>query len=130
MSSMTGRVLYPFAGPNSAWKFQTSIWQKHLSIRRPPPGRSPSGDRRLYGDGLAADSRMVRGLMNGGLPPGRVAETVARALTSRRPRTRYLVGADARAMALASRLLPDSVRDMLVARVMKLPSSGRDDGDV
>lgn len=158
MGSMTGRVSVPFAGPYSASKsalaaltdslrvelrpwnipvsliepgnVQTSIWEKHLSYVDRLLADLPEGERRLYANGLAADSRMVRGLMKGGLPPKRVAEAVARALTSRRPRARYPVGADARVMALASRLLPDSVRDVLVARVMKLPSSGGDDGDM
>jgi hypothetical protein len=51
-----------------------------------------------------------------GAPPEKVAKVVVHALTARRPRTRYLVGADARTMATLKRVLPDRVRDRLVAR--------------
>ena len=53
-----------------------------------------------------------------GIPPEKVADAVDHALTASRPRTRYLVGADARGQALLSRLLPDRVVDRIVARAM------------
>jgi hypothetical protein len=53
-----------------------------------------------------------------GIEPDKVAVAIEHALTSRRPHTRYLVGADARAQALGRRLLPDRAFDRLVARVM------------
>ena len=42
------------------------------------------------------------------------------ALTARRPRTRYLVGADARAQAVIRRI-PDRPRDAMVARMIGVP---------
>ena len=54
-----------------------------------------------------------------GVPPKKVAEVVERALISRRPRARYLVGRDAVAMAAVARFLPDSARDFLVRTVAK-----------
>lgn len=53
-----------------------------------------------------------------GLPPEAVAEVVGKALTARRPRTRYLVGRDAKSQALLARLLPDRAYDPIVARVL------------
>ena len=53
-----------------------------------------------------------------------MAEVVARALTSRRPRARYVVGRDARMAILGRRLLPDRVYDRLLWLRMNLP--GRD----
>jgi hypothetical protein len=38
------------------------------------------------------------------------------ALTARAPRTRYVVGGDARAMVAVRRLLPDRWRDQLIVR--------------
>ena len=39
-------------------------------------------------------------------------------MTAPRPRTRYVVGADARGQLLAARLLPDRAFDAVVARMM------------
>ena len=50
------------------------------------------------------------------IPASAVADVVAHALTSSRPRTRYLVGPDPRVMATLSRLLPDRAMDRLIAR--------------
>ena len=56
-----------------------------------------------------------------GLSPDVVAEVVEHALMAPRPRTRYLVGRDARFRALLGMLLPDRLRDRLVTRALKLP---------
>jgi hypothetical protein len=45
---------------------------------------------------------------------------VAGSLTARRPRTRYLVGRDAKINARIRRLVPDRVFDRLVERQMGL----------
>jgi len=50
--------------------------------------------------------------------PEGVAVKVRQAIESRAPRARYAVGIDARAGALASRLLPDAVLDFLVRRAV------------
>jgi NAD(P)-dependent dehydrogenase (short-subunit alcohol dehydrogenase family) len=60
------------------------------------------------------------GFERGALPADRVAERIEHALLSRRPRTRYLVGSDARALAFLSRIVPTRWRDALVVRVFGL----------
>jgi hypothetical protein len=45
---------------------------------------------------------------------------VERALTAHRPRTRYLVGGDAKLSARMRALLPDKIWDALLARRMGL----------
>ncbi|MEJ2514860.1 MAG: SDR family oxidoreductase [Gammaproteobacteria bacterium] len=50
----------------------------------------------------------------GVLPPEEVAETVAEALESDSPKNRYIVGKDAKSLALL-RKLPDAVRDRLIS---------------
>lgn len=50
----------------------------------------------------------------GGLPPEAVAEVVADALEASRPKNRYLVGSDAKALSLLDRL-PDALRDRAIA---------------
>ena len=60
------------------------------------------------------------GFERSALPADRVAERIEHALLSRRPRTRYLVGSDARALAFLSRILPTRWRDALVVRAFGL----------
>jgi hypothetical protein len=49
----------------------------------------------------------------GGLPPEDVARVVIDALESARPKNRYLVGSDAKSLALLRRL-PDALRDRAI----------------
>jgi NAD(P)-dependent dehydrogenase (short-subunit alcohol dehydrogenase family) len=51
-----------------------------------------------------------------GVEPEEVARAIGRALTERRPRTRYLVGRDARTRVPASKFVPDRVLDRMIAR--------------
>jgi NAD(P)-dependent dehydrogenase (short-subunit alcohol dehydrogenase family) len=51
--------------------------------------------------------------------PEKVAAAIEHALTANRPRTRYLVGPDARAQALLASLLPDRVGDRVIAFLMR-----------
>ncbi len=52
------------------------------------------------------------------IPPERAAAVILRAARARRPRTRYLVGADARVMAGLKWLLPDRWFDAVILRAM------------
>jgi hypothetical protein len=45
--------------------------------------------------------------------PSRVARVITRALETRLPRARYLVGYDAQALALVERVTPTSVKDLV-----------------
>jgi len=71
-----------------------------------------------YGHVPAALEKALRQTEQRGVPPEQVASTIERALTARRPHTRYLVGRDARAMVLGKALLPDRVFDLIVRRAM------------
>jgi NAD(P)-dependent dehydrogenase (short-subunit alcohol dehydrogenase family) len=57
-----------------------------------------------------------------GSSPEVVAGTVLRALAARRPRTRYLVGKDARRFAFFARWMPDLLFDPLRLRAVGLPT--------
>jgi NAD(P)-dependent dehydrogenase (short-subunit alcohol dehydrogenase family) len=151
MSSIGGRVANPLFAPYSATKFAleaigdslrrevaahgvrvvtiepggiaTPIWDKGLEEgRRIAAGMSEDAARRyatLIPKVTAAAERLARD----GLPPEAVAEVVGRAVTARRPRARYVVGRDAKAQAIAARLLPDAAMDALIRRA--LTSAGR-----
>lgn len=58
-----------------------------------------------------------------GSPPDVVARAVHHALTSRRPRTRYPVGRDARMLVTLPRVLPDRILDFIRRRLFAMPAS-------
>lgn len=68
----------------------------------------------LYGEALRAHARVIRGQTLQGVTADVVAEAIEHALSAAQPRTRYLVGPDARATALARWLLPDRLFDALI----------------
>ena len=98
----------------------TPIWEKGRATARAVRNHLSAEGQELYGEPLARTERRLEQNAERGVPPEKVATVVAHALTARRPRTRYLVGADAKVMATLGRLLPDRVRDRLVARATGL----------
>ena len=98
----------------------TPIWEKGISSSMARAAELPPHAGALYGRAIDAVGRVARGAADRAMPPEKVARAVEHALTASRPRTRYLVGAEARAQALVRRL-PDRARDRLVATYMKLP---------
>jgi NAD(P)-dependent dehydrogenase (short-subunit alcohol dehydrogenase family) len=97
----------------------TQIWEKadsdfnHLESVMPTEGM----DR--YGKLIASGRKIAMMADRRGIPPEKVARAVEHALTARRPKTRYLVGRDAWVRAHVEALLPDRVRDGIVARVLR-----------
>jgi NAD(P)-dependent dehydrogenase (short-subunit alcohol dehydrogenase family) len=98
----------------------TPIWDKGKGSAEAIQDRLTPEHERLYGDKVARMTRVLEKVGARGVPPEKVAEAVAHALTAERPKTRYLVGTDARVTLLMRRLLPDRVRDRLVARATGL----------
>jgi hypothetical protein len=70
----------------------------------------------LYGSVISRITEIARREGERGVPPERVADAVFKALTARTPRTRYVVGTDARAMVTVRRVLPDRWRDQIIVR--------------
>jgi NAD(P)-dependent dehydrogenase (short-subunit alcohol dehydrogenase family) len=77
--------------------------------------------RALYDDVFTRMVALVVRREKNGSPPEIVADTIVRALTSRRPKSTYLTGKYARRMATVS-LLPTPVIDAARRRVFGLPS--------
>jgi NAD(P)-dependent dehydrogenase (short-subunit alcohol dehydrogenase family) len=94
----------------------TPIWERGDAEVETLAARAGEGHRDLYGEAIEAYREVARKTGARGIPPERVAKKIERALRAQRPRTRYLVGADARGQAFASRVLPDRLVDWLVAR--------------
>jgi short-subunit dehydrogenase len=81
----------------------------------------------LPDDGVQRYSTLMRGVevaigagAEEGAPPEVVAEAVAHALTSRRPRVRYQVGPRSGRMMLLARVLPDRVLDGVLQRTFSI----------
>ncbi len=90
------------------------------SVRAYLDSLDPVGKER-YGQAMEAFSRWADEMHKRNLKPEQVARAVLKALRARRPKTRYRVGLDSRAAALANRLLPDRLFDWIVLRVSRLP---------
>jgi NAD(P)-dependent dehydrogenase (short-subunit alcohol dehydrogenase family) len=94
----------------------TPIWERGQQEVDAIAERAGDGYADLYGEAIEAYRDVARKTGARGIPPERVAARIEHALSARRPRVRYLVGADARGQAFASRILPDRIVDWLVAR--------------
>jgi NAD(P)-dependent dehydrogenase (short-subunit alcohol dehydrogenase family) len=149
MGSFNGRVAAPFIGPYCASKFaleglndalrlelapwdvgvsliepgsiDTGIWRKYEAYTDWLAGILPGEAQGLYGQALGAAREAAKRRAASGPPPEVVAGAVARALTSKRPKTRYLVGWDARLGAALAELVPDRALDEAIVRDMRLP---------
>ncbi len=75
----------------------------------------------MYEQQVAAIRKAVEKAEADGDPPLVIAKAVADALTSDKPKTRYLVGHGGRETALAA-ALPDRARDKALVRELGLPS--------
>src|SRR6476620_1425514 len=125
VSSMGGRFGEPLGG--HATKFAVEGLSDSIRVVVIEPGGirtewggiaargllARSGDG-PYGEQARLGARVLAAGENQGSAPEVVAETIARAVTASRPRTRYPVGAGAKPMVLAARLLPDPLKDRLI----------------
>lgn len=93
----------------------TPIWDTSMKSAEELMKHMPQQALEYYGRIIAAVRKRASGGTTRGRPPRAVADAVVHALTARTPRTRYLVGRDARARAWFQRL-PDRLRDRIIAR--------------
>jgi NAD(P)-dependent dehydrogenase (short-subunit alcohol dehydrogenase family) len=147
VSSIGGLVAGPLSGPYSASKFAleaftdvlrrevntfgvrvvavepgavaTPIWAKGRAQAERRLERSDPQLEHRYARTVDAARAIGEAATRDGLAPDVVADTILTALTTRRPRTRYLVGRDARLQAWLNRALPDRVMDALIRRAMR-----------
>jgi len=148
ISSIGGRMATPFMGAYHAAKFgieavgdslrqelrpfgigvvivepgsvATPIWSKGAESANAVRERFDPAAEALYGTSLDRMEDLARETGERGIPPERVADAVFRALTARRPRTRYRVGPDARVGITVRKFIPDRLMDRLIARATRL----------
>jgi NAD(P)-dependent dehydrogenase (short-subunit alcohol dehydrogenase family) len=95
----------------------TPIWSKGAELLQRILADLPESVTELYGGRMAAFGKAAAAASRRAEAPELVAGAVERALTAGRPRTRYLVGRDARRRALVERL-PDRLRDRVYERAL------------
>ncbi len=141
VGSIAGTSALPFLGPYAISKFALEAMADalrlelapegiHVSLIRPGTIATPIWTKpqpvadmlseealARYGARVASLRRFAAARAAKAAPVESVVRAVVHALTSPRPRTRYLVGRDARIRAAVERL-PDRLRDRLVARAL------------
>jgi NAD(P)-dependent dehydrogenase (short-subunit alcohol dehydrogenase family) len=100
---------------------RTPIWEKAEASWDALIAASDPAVLRVYGDAIERIRTSVTAYSRTAIAPERVARAVLHALTARRPRTRYLVGADAYLQAVMRACLPARVHDALIRRILNLP---------
>jgi NAD(P)-dependent dehydrogenase (short-subunit alcohol dehydrogenase family) len=150
ISSVNGRIAFPLIGAYCASKFALEAAADSLRLELKPwnisvvviePAQTDTDIWRtadaLVDDTAAAMSPEARSLYDRHLlglkksiplsqkmagPPQKVAAVVAAALTARRPRARYVVGAGPKLQLAVMSSLPTSMRDRVLRAVAKQPS--------
>lgn len=153
MGSISGRTASPFVGPYCASKhavealtdvlrleldewgiqvaviepgmIETPIWEKGEAAARAQRQQLSAEAEALYGSAMDAFQRMIRPAIARAGSPEQVADAVEHAVTAGEPRTRYLVGRDARLRLMLRRLLPDRAMDGLVLSLLRRARGSR-----
>jgi len=99
---------------------QSAIWDKSAAQIAKLRDISPPEAIKDYGPIFDAWTRNFEQAAARAAPPSRVIKAVIHALTSRRPRTRYLVGTDARVANAFKILLPEKIFESLARRALRL----------
>jgi NAD(P)-dependent dehydrogenase (short-subunit alcohol dehydrogenase family) len=135
VSSVVGHVAPPYAGLYATSKFALEGLSEALREEVRPFGVSvslvepafvkthivsqqPIDPIAVYTPGRQAAMRVLSTSIQNGMEPGAVAQVILRAATTR-PRLRYLVGRDAKALVLLKRLLPESLFERVRRRAFR-----------
>jgi NAD(P)-dependent dehydrogenase (short-subunit alcohol dehydrogenase family) len=95
---------------------KTAIWDKGRQEADRLEQALPEEARIRYAKHVAAVRKGIEMQDKQGASPDKVAAAVQHALFSRRPKTRYVVGTDARAQSMMVRWLPDRPREAIIRR--------------
>lgn len=146
ISSISGLISYPLGGPYCASKFAVEAlsdcfrmelkeWGIHVSIVEPGSIATPiwekstkavyekfahltPEEKALYETPLINLEKVGKEGLEKGIHPDQVAKVVAKILTDKKPKTRYIVGKDAKKFAWFKKLLPDSILDTFIRKEM------------
>ena len=149
MGSIAGRGTIPMMGPYSASKhalealtdalrlelypwgievsiiepgaIATPIWETSRRVSLEMEAQMPADGKPLYRTAAERIRERVTEAAARAIPPDAVVEAVLHALTAKRPKTRYLVGRDAKLRAVMLRWLPDRLQDWILKKALNLP---------
>jgi NAD(P)-dependent dehydrogenase (short-subunit alcohol dehydrogenase family) len=158
MGSISGLVALPLLGAYGASKHaleglvdalrvELQPWGMHVAIIEPGSvatpifkkgdeaaaqmsSRFPAVAEQLYRAAFTAMRKAAGDAARRAVPPETVAIVVEHALTSSAPRTRYLVGTDAKLRARLHPFVPDRLRDRLFTRILGVPARNSVEGAV
>jgi len=100
----------------------TPIWDKTRAQSTDQRKAMPEGCEELYGPAFDAVEAASHKLAANGSPPQCVADAVLHALTARRPKARYPVGANSTVELLLARFAPARLTDWLIRRHLAIPA--------
>lgn len=151
ISSVSGRVSAPLTGAYSASKYalealadslrielrpwgvrvtliepgaiDTDIWRGALETVDAAEAQLSDEHRTLYRAHFAGARGTVKRIQKQAAPVEKVVNAIENALTSPKPRARYVVGADARIQLVLRAALPTSAMDAAVAKATGTPGS-------
>jgi len=98
---------------------KTPIWKKGEQLADEMLQDVPPEAEQLYGrmvETLRKETAKIE--QERGIEPSEVAEVIGKALTASRPRTRYLVGTDAKLRGPMAKFLPDRLMDRMIGRAL------------
>ncbi|HEX4559928.1 MAG TPA: SDR family NAD(P)-dependent oxidoreductase [Mycobacterium sp.] len=147
ISSVGGRIAMAAYGPYAGTKFAIEAVSDSLrrelapfgvgvvvvepgAVRTEMLGRAIATSNELVSTMTPEQSQRYGGLMHAvtaqaesstksGLPPDAAAKVIAKAVTARKPRTRYTVGRDAALLTRLARILPDRTLDRVFAAALR-----------
>jgi NAD(P)-dependent dehydrogenase (short-subunit alcohol dehydrogenase family) len=96
-------------------QISTPIWETSSAKSDSMIGANAQAEA-LYASRIAGARRMASNAAENGLPAIEVAKVIEKALTVKKPRTRYPVGMDAKLGAMLIARLPDRTRDRIFAQ--------------
>jgi NAD(P)-dependent dehydrogenase (short-subunit alcohol dehydrogenase family) len=96
----------------------TPIWDKFKDHAHATRGTGDTESGELYRDVQGSMLRLAEWFGRAGITPQRVARVVLKALCARRPRTRYLVGWDAKILGRIAPASPDRLRYWVIRRII------------
>jgi NAD(P)-dependent dehydrogenase (short-subunit alcohol dehydrogenase family) len=151
MGSIAGRGTIPMMGPYSASKhalealtdalrlelypwgievsiiepgaIATPIWDKSLKRSLEVEAEMPADGKHLYHAVAERIRESVGQAAARAIPTDAVVTAVLHALTASRPKTRYLVGGDAKLRAFMQKWIPDRLQDWILKKVLNLPKA-------
>ncbi|MEQ1655362.1 MAG: SDR family NAD(P)-dependent oxidoreductase, partial [Nitrospira sp.] len=99
----------------------TPIWEKSGKAAQELEALAGDEAKALYGDAVSRVREAVAQSAERAISPDAVVRAVHHALTASCPRTRYLVGNDAKLRAWMVKWLPDRMQDILLTLALNYP---------